>query len=176
MRETWLIDGYNILNAMDLRSAASFDHARDQLLDDVVDYAGYTQTRCGLVYDAHHVDHGAGMERPIDGADVTLVYTRADESADAYIERQCALLTARGETVRVVSGDGLIQHIILGLGGLRMPPREFLQTLEQTRLARRKAHAAVATRHDLYGRLDRSTLASLERLRLAREEESPDVL
>ncbi len=57
-----------------------------------------------------------------------------------------------------------------------MPPREFLQTLEQARLARRKSHAAVATRHDLYGRLDRQTLASLDRLRLAREEESPDVL
>lgn len=172
LRETWLIDGYNILGAMDTGEAAlhSLAHARDKLADALADFAGFTQVQCILVFDAHHVPQGVGSENDVSG--VQVVYTRADETADQYIERECALRVRRGEVVRVCTGDNLEQHIVLGMGGLRMSARELLEELRRAQTERQRVQDKLQRRAYLFHRLDERTLSRLEALRTAQPEAS----
>ena len=170
LRETWLIDGYNILGAMDAdrQTLHSLAHARDKLADALADFAGLTQVHCILVFDAHHVPQGTGSESDVSG--VQVVYTKADETADQYIERECALRARRGEVVRVCTGDNLEQHIALGAGGLRMSARELLEALRQAQAERRRVQEKLHGRAYLFHRLDAHTLSRLEALRTAQTE------
>ena len=116
MREIWFVDGYNILGAEENKEGLSIDHARDRLADELADFSGFTNIEIVLVYDGHHVKNNKGSETMDSG--VRVVYTQAEETADQYIERQCALLSRERCTVRVATGDGMEQHMILGLGAL----------------------------------------------------------
>ena len=75
-----------------------------------------------IVFDAHRVKDGVGsVERY---GDVTVVYTKAAETADAYIERATYEI-APTNYVRVVTSDLEEQYIILGNGAYRVPAAEF---------------------------------------------------
>ena len=126
-----VIDGYNVIFAWDdLRaySAHSLDRAREALMDTLSSYAAYTKTEIMLVFDAHHVKEGAGSEFTRDGYRV--VFTKKEQTADAYIEK---LLRELGPdyNVRVVTADSLIQLSALGAGVLRTTPREFEQEIAE---------------------------------------------
>ena len=163
MAETWLIDGYNVLCVQGrLPKADALSQARDALAAKLADFAGFMHIRCVLVFDAHMVKGGKGST--FDTAGLTVVYTRAEETADSYIERTCAQLVKAGEVVRVCTGDGMQQHIVLGLGGLRMSVRELDQSIRQA-VKERKRLQKHTGRQMLYGRLDAGALKKLERLR-----------
>ena len=86
LRETWLIDGYNILGAMDAdrQTLHSLAHARDKLADALADFAGFTQVHCILVFDAHHVPQGTGSESDVSG--VQVVYTRTQNGRKLILQ------------------------------------------------------------------------------------------
>ena len=97
---------------------------------------------------------------------VRVVYTQAEETADQYIERQCALLSRERCTVRVATGDGMEQHMILGLGALRMSAMELIQTLRQAKRQRRQMQEKTRQKGYLFHHLDGETLEALERIRV----------
>ena len=66
---------------------------------------------------------GHGEETEQHG-NITVVYTKEAETADAYIERVSKKLI-RGNRVRVATSDALEQLIILGNGAVRISAREF---------------------------------------------------
>ena len=93
-------------------------------------------------------------------------FTQAEETADQYIERQCALLSRQRCTVRVATGDGMEQHVVLGLGALRMSAKELLQTLQQAKRQRRQMQEKARQKGYLFHHLDGETLEALERIRV----------
>ena len=91
-------------------------------------YTSFRKCRAIIVFDAYKRHGGEGSEEKI--GDVTVVYTKESETADAYIERTTHEL-ARRDTVRVVTADLDEQMVVLGFGGLRVSTREFASELEK---------------------------------------------
>lgn len=118
--EYLLVDGYNIIFAWDeLKAVAkeNLDAARILLTELLCNYQGYRGNRVILVFDAYKV-HG-GVEKVEKHNNITVVYTKEAETADAYIEKATYRL-GKENRVRVATSDGLVQIIILGHGALRV--------------------------------------------------------
>ena len=63
----------------------SLEKAREELMDLLCNYVSYTKTELILVFDAYLVKNGEGSEFMHNGYKV--VYTKANQTADAYIEK-----------------------------------------------------------------------------------------
>ena len=94
-------------------------------------YASFKRCRVIIVFDAYRVKDGRGSVEKY--GDVTVVYTKEAETADAYIERATYAI-APTNYVRVVTSDLEEQYIILGNGALRVSAREFEGELRQAAL------------------------------------------
>ena len=115
-----IVDGYNVIFAEEsLRelSKVNIDSARDKLLDLLGNYQGYKNCRMMVVFDAYKVKGNRGNTGKY--FDLEVVYTKTDETADMYIEKQ--VHTLRGKyRVTVVTNDGLEQLTVMSQGALRM--------------------------------------------------------
>ena len=119
-----IIDGYNFIYAnSELRDIAAFslEKARDALCDILGNYAAFTKTETVIVFDAYLVKDNVGSEEFRDG--VRVIYTKEDQTADAYIEKMMSELGPNYD-IRVVTGDKLIQFSALHSGILRMTAAE----------------------------------------------------
>ena len=126
-----VIDGYNVIFAWEeLAEVAAHDleKAREDLLDLLANYYGFTKREIVVVFDAYRVRGGVGSRQQRDG--ITVVYTKENETGDLYIERLVHDI-GKNHTVRVVSSDGLIQLSALRTGVLRVSAREFRLEMEQ---------------------------------------------
>ena len=127
--EYLLVDGYNIIFAWEeLKELASYDVeiARRALTDALDNYASHRDVRLILVFDAYKVKGNPGSVEHYSSIDI--VYTKEAQTADSYIEKLAHDLS-RDYHVRVATGDGLEQMIILGAGALRMSARELKNEL-----------------------------------------------
>ena len=125
-RRLVILDGYNLIFAWDTLTevaAYSLEKARETLLDILASYAAYTKTELMLVFDAYRVPDGVGSDFIRDG--VRVVYTKQHQTADAYIEKVVHDL-GPDYTIRVVSGDYLLQISALTAGVSRMTTKEFI--------------------------------------------------
>jgi small GTP-binding protein len=130
--EYLIVDGYNIIFSWDeLKelSKTNMDAARDSLKDTLCNYQGYRRCHLILVFDAYKVKGHAGKTEKYQGIEV--VYTRQDETADAFIERKVHDIREKYR-VTVATSDGLEQQTVLSLGALRMSARELKETIERT--------------------------------------------
>ncbi len=128
-RNMVIIDGYNLIYSDDaLKSTASFslEKARDDLMNILSNYVSYTKTELVLVFDAYLVEDGKGTEFMHDGYKV--VYTKENQTADTYIEK---LMHELGPdySIRMVTGDRLLQFSAVHSGISRMTAKEFLEEL-----------------------------------------------
>ena len=167
-----IVDGYNIINAR--RGAGEMDSytladAREKLISDLMDYAGYSAQRVILVFDAWMSDRTTRTEER-QGA-VTVVYTQKGEIADRYIERLCDGLAGdidlRRVEVRVASSDALEQTIVLGRGATRMSARELMLEMAQLRSAgiREAAQRPVSRRNPILDHLSPQVRERLEQMK-----------
>ena len=123
-----LIDGYNIIFADEyLKDLFARDggSARDQLLDRISNYAGYTGFEVNVIFDAYNVPLSEGREEERNG--VKVVFTAENEPADVRMGIMSA--AARDRQVYVVSSDSLVQTDAWAHGALRISSREFLAEL-----------------------------------------------
>ena len=130
--ELIIIDGYNLIFAWDeLRALSERDIglARDALTRLMCSYTAFRRCKSIIVFDAYRRRENGGTEEEI-GA-VTVVYTKENQTADAYIERTTRELSS-DFLVRVVSSDMQEQLMILGSGGFRVSAREFRSEAERT--------------------------------------------
>jgi small GTP-binding protein len=128
-----IIDGYNFIFAIDeLHSISdkSISDARDILIRIMCDYTSYKNSKAIIVFDGYKRE-GNGSTEEI--GDVSVIYTKERQTADAYIERTTHDMSDK-HTVRVVTGDMQEQFVVLGAGGLRVSPREFWLEIEGTML------------------------------------------
>ncbi len=124
------IDGYNFIFSYDVlrkESEKDFSMARDTLVRLMCNYTSFKKCRAVVVFDAYKRRGGEGSTEKI--GDVTLVYTKEGQTADAYIEKETRGLT-ESHRVRVVSSDLEEQRIILGNGALRVSTKEFAAELK----------------------------------------------
>ena len=127
-----IVDGYNIIFAWeDLAKIAKddLDAARRQLCDRLSSYAGFKKCRVVLVFDGYKVKGNPGEK--IQFHNIQVVYTKENETGDAYIE---ALVHEIGHNynIRVATSDSLVQLSSLRSGVLRMSARELALELAET--------------------------------------------
>ena len=128
-RNMVIIDGYNLIYSWEsLKNTAdySLEKAREELMDILSSYVAFTKTELLLVFDAYLVKDGEGSEFWRDGYKV--VYTKADQTADAYIEKVMHDL-GPDYSIRMVTGDKLLQFSAVHSGILRMTAQEFVDEL-----------------------------------------------
>ena len=167
-RRILIVDGYNIINARKGVSAGALADARDRLLAELSDYAGYTGQQVILVFDAWMSDRQQRTREQ--HGNVTVVYTQKGEIADHYIERLCDEyaddIDLRRIEVRVASSDGLEQTIILSRGATRLSARELMYEMEHMRAEGfKRALPAVARRTPIGDRLPEDVRRKLDALR-----------
>ena len=171
-----IVDGYNIINAR--RSSGAMDSyslsdAREKLVSDLMDYAGYSDQRVILVFDAWMSDRTIRTEEA--WGPVTVVYTQKGEIADRYIERLCDELANDIELhrleVRVASSDALEQTIVLGRGASRMSARELMMEMSQLRESgiRRVIEKPAVRRSTIGERLPEDVRRKLDEMKKPRE-------
>ena len=120
-----IVDGYNLIYSWeDLKKTSDFslEKAREELMDILSNYVAFTKTELTLVFDAYLVKDGEGSDFFHDNYRV--VYTKQDQTADAYIEKLMFELGPNYD-IRMVSGDKLLQFSAVHSGLLRMTAKEF---------------------------------------------------
>ena len=125
-RRMTILDGYNLIYAWDMlaeEAAFSLERAREVLMDLLADYVAFTKNELLLVFDAYLVKDGMGSEFLRNGYRV--VYTKQNQTADAYIERVIHEL-GPDYSIRVVTGDYLLQISAVTAGVSRMTAKEFI--------------------------------------------------
>ncbi|MDN5293465.1 MAG: uncharacterized protein PWQ31_770 [Eubacteriales bacterium] len=129
MKEILLVDGYNVIYQFEeLKNLASTDlaHARERLLELLSRYHGLTGIPVLVVFDGRGDE--ALQEEHLPG--VNVCFTRAGETADAYIERY-VVLHGKGRKITVITSDLAEQKATFWRGALRMPVRELEQQLRE---------------------------------------------
>lgn len=119
-----IVDGYNVLFAWEeLAETAASDlgKARQMLLDRLISYNGYREQSLVVVFDGYKVKGNPGEK--FLAHNVHVVYTKENETGDAYIESLVAGI-GKNYSVRVATSDGLVQLSSLRSGVLRMSARE----------------------------------------------------
>ena len=171
-RRMLIVDGYNVINARRdggaRMSADSLADARERLVSDLMDYAGYSDQEVVLVFDAWMSERLRRTEEKRGGG--TVVYTQKGEIADRYIERLCDDLAGdielRRLEVRVASSDALEQTIVLGRGAVRMSARELMYEMNELRRAGiRHADRPASRRNPIADHLPRDVRERLEEMR-----------
>ena len=155
-----IVDGYNIINAWDeLKEIAISDleHAREKLIDAIIEYAEFTGRLGIIVFDAYNIK--SCKEKIEKRKNITIVYTKEYQTADSYIEKFIGSLSKY---------DDVEQQIVLGKGASRITSRELKLDLENAKSKIREKNTSVhkkIQRNWLEDRLDKETLSKLENIR-----------
>ena len=127
-----LVDGYNVIFAWDkLKEIAndSLEDARNLLTDKLCAFKAMRPYEIILVFDAYKVKGNRGEVERVHN--ITVVYTKEAQTADAYIEKAAHELGKKYQ-VQVATSDALEQMIILGSGARRISATAFIKELEET--------------------------------------------
>ena len=132
-KQQYLIaDGYNLIFAWEtLANTAQTDleAARRQLCDRLSNHAAYKNIRLVVVFDGYKVKGNPGEKGEFAG--IQVVYTKENQTGDAYIEGLLAQI-GPNYNVRVATSDGLVQLSSVRSGVLRVSARELLAEVEAT--------------------------------------------
>jgi len=129
-----IVDGYNVIHASAELSSLfkeNMEAARTKLVDEVENYQGFDGADTIVVFDAYK--RSGSADRVIKPRNVKVVFTKQDQTADAYIEKFTQEHKDR-DSVRVVTSDGAEQTIAAGNGAIRVTSKEFLQQLKDSHL------------------------------------------
>jgi len=164
--EYLIIDGYNVINAwddiFDLKND-SLEECRLKLLNMVSNYQGYNKNLMIVVFDAHLAKGSQGKIEIFDN--LTVVFTRENETADNYIERFVHKL-GNTNIIRVVTSDYLEQTIVLSNGGIRMAPRELKEEIYKANRSMGLAAKPVTNKaNTIMSNLKPELLEELEKIR-----------
>lgn len=138
----YLIDGYNLMYSIDeIKKIAATDliSARDKVIDIVCDFQGYTGKECVLVFDAYR--NMTSIPVVSKSYNITIVYTKKDQTADTYIEQKSKELADKYK-IFVVTSDGLEQLKIFSDSSFRISCSQFMKRYENL-----KKNAKNKTRH-----------------------------
>lgn len=166
LMEYLVIDGYNIINAwgdvFDVKGEPLED-CRDRLLHILSNYQGYKNMKVIVVFDAHHVKGNKENVETFDN--ITVVYTKENETADNYIER-FVYKNGQDNIIRVVTSDYLEQRMVLNKGGIRVTPQELKHEIMNTCKDMKNAVMNnYFVNNDIMSRIDPQLREKLEKMR-----------
>lgn len=132
-----LVDGYNVIFSWDaLARLAKKDlgAARNELMDILCNYQGFTGCLLILVFDAYKVKGNPGSVEKYHN--IYVVYTKEAETADMYIEKTAHAMQNENTKVgaydvTVATSDALEQLIVMGQGAKRISSRELEEEIER---------------------------------------------
>ena len=119
-----IVDGYNVIHAWDdlaVMAQGDLEAARRHLCNRLSSYAGFKKCNLVVVFDGYKVKGNPGEKGNFSG--IQVVYTKENETADAYIEALVAKI-GPNYNVRVATSDALVQISSLRSGVLRLSARE----------------------------------------------------
>lgn len=164
--EYLVVDGYNIINAWgDLFNLQEepLEDCRERLLAILSNYQGYKKSNIIVVFDAHLVKGSREKQESYDN--LTVVFTRENETADNYIERFVYRM-GNTYTIRVATSDYLEQRMILNKGGIRMSPRELREeVLKASNNSKAESTGKAEKANTIMSRMGPEMLEKLERMR-----------
>ena len=120
----YMIDGYNLMHALDDYKDEDFTILRDKVIEMVCDFQGYVNAICILVFDAYKNVDTISKVNKYDN--ITIVYTKNKQTADEYIEIKSKELKDDYKII-VVSSDYLEQIRVFSNGASRLSSREFIE-------------------------------------------------
>ena len=173
--EYLLVDGYNIIFAWEELSdlaAVSIDAARYKLMDILSNYQGFRKICVIVVFDAYKVP--GGVEKVQKYHNINVVYTKAAETADQYIEKVAIRIGRRYRTT-VATSDGVIQLIIRSQGCILWSARDFREEIERVGklISEEKGKHTGNAKNYLFAHADEETQKYLEAVRLGKNPEMP---
>lgn len=164
-KEYLFIDGYNIVNQWSYldNMSGNIENARNKLIELLVEYQAYRGIKVIVVFDAHMVKGSLEKREVVSGIEV--VYTKENETADSYIEKQLDKI-GRYERVQVATSDNSIQQIVLARGGTRISAHEMILELQNTKKdIRTKTDTPRQKGTNIDQIIDSETLIKLEKMR-----------
>ncbi|MGO2082195.1 NYN domain-containing protein [Vagococcus sp.] len=127
------VDGYNMIGfwpeLAQLKKQEKLADARDLLLFMLSEFAKYKGIEVIVVFDAQFVP---GIQNKYDEFGLTVIFTKVDETADTYIEREASLKINPLTHVRVATSDLAEQWIIFSKGALRVSARELYKAIKES--------------------------------------------
>ena len=120
----YMIDGYNLMHALDDYKDEDFTILRDKVIEMVCDFQGYVNASCILVFDAYKNDETCTRINRYDN--ITIIYTKNKQTADEYIEIKSKELKDDYKVI-VVTSDYLEQIRVFSNGASRLSSREFIE-------------------------------------------------
>jgi predicted RNA-binding protein with PIN domain len=154
-----ILDGYNLIAALDRYRRDGLEERRDRLVNDALKAAGWTGRVVIVVFDAYGTPESQRDEERAGGA-VRVIYSAPGETADDVIER---LIETLDGPVTVCTADFALQRAVLARGASRAAPREFQELLDELPALARSPRKVRRSR--LSDRLSPETLRSLEEIR-----------
>lgn len=103
--------------------------ARDLLLFMLSNYGKYKGIEILVVFDAQFVP---GIQQIYDEYGVTVIFTKEEETADTYIEREASGRINPLTHVRVATSDLAEQWMIFSKGALRVSARELYKDIQES--------------------------------------------
>ena len=163
------VDGYNVINSwsnLKKEKEISLDSARQKLIDILHNYGAIHQCKIMLVFDGYRVV--GNLENKYEyNKNITVIFTKSGETADAYIEREIHNIGRRFE-VSVVTSDSLEQQTIFQRGATRMSSIEFNNEVKKSQNSLREEISKInsKTRTTLVDSIeDEEVRKKLERIR-----------
>lgn len=111
-----------------LKNQEKLADARDLLLFTLSNYAKYQGFEVIVVFDAQFVP---GIQQEYRQFQLTVIFTKKDETADSYIERVAGELGTRITQVTVATSDLAEQWLIFSKGALRKSANELWKDIQQ---------------------------------------------
>lgn len=127
------VDGYNVINSWpNLKNEKdhSLESARNKLVDILHNYGVFNDCKIIIVFDAYKV-HRSLENKDNVNKNITVIFTKDGDTADAYIEREVHSLGRRFE-IYVVTSDSLEQQTIFQRGAVRVSSLEFYNEIKDS--------------------------------------------
>lgn len=172
MKNLLIVDGYNVIfgwEKLNKLSKDSLEHSRLQLVDTLLNYGRLNGYYVIVVFDGLYTKGLSYSEKIND--DFEVVYTAGGETADSYIEKIAYAKKNDRVNVYVVTSDGPEQNQILGAGAYRIPVRELVRGISESRLEEKQyAHDNTLThsRNEMGSYVKSDIMEKLEKMRRQR--------
>lgn len=162
------VDGYNVINSwpnLKLDKEEGFEGARQKLIRIMENYGTYKNDKIIVVFDAHMVQGSIEKQEQITKL-LTVVFTKAGETADAFIEREVDSIGRKYE-VCVVTSDNLEQQTIFQRGASRKSSPEFYKDvlIAENKIKVETEKNKINHKNNLSDNIDSETLVKLEAMR-----------
>lgn len=104
--------------------------ARDLLLQELSEYAKYEEIEIRVIFDAQFVP---GIQKQYDRYNLTVIFTKEDETADSYIEKAVGEENLFTTNVVVATSDLAEQWLVFQRGASRKSANDLHKELKNTK-------------------------------------------